>query len=68
MEDMAESIVLLCICGHDVNRHVDAGGTSLPMCGDCFLVGDPMKDYGHKFKMDNLRYLEWKSGLSHKNT
>jgi len=55
-----QPITLLCICEHDVNRHVQAGGKTSPMCCDCFLLGDPDKPYWHDFKMDNLRYLERK--------
>jgi len=53
-----ENVTLLCLCGHDVNQHVDAGGKSLPMCSHCFLAGNPNVDYGHRFKADNLKYLE----------
>ena len=53
-------ITLLCLCGHDVNRHMSAGGSSTPMCCDCFLVGNPDQPYWHPFKMDNLHYLEMK--------
>jgi hypothetical protein len=49
-----------CLCGHDVNRHMDAGEGSTPMCCDCFLDDGSGRSFWHLFKLDNLKYLEMK--------
>lgn len=49
---------MICRCGHLKEGHTD----SIPQCLNCYMdygygiVNEPI--YNHKFKQDNLKYLE----------
>ena len=44
----------ICFCGHDEGKHYLTGNG----CNHCFFENKPQDKWQHRFKLDNLTYIE----------
>lgn len=55
----------ICICGHTKKYHYQ---DEIPLCVACANGNNGSDVYWHKFKLDNLKYLEHIHELRNSNT